>query len=157
MIVVADTGPVNYLILIDAVEVLAPLFGKVLVPEAVLVELLDLDAPPKVRDWSANPPTWFEITENPIESPGLDRLDPGERAAMSLAVERKADLLLLDERAGRAEAARRSIPVIGTLGVLVEAHTIGLLDFDEAVTRLKFTSCRISAELETAARSRLSR
>ena len=35
MIVVADTGPIHYLVLIAAVEVLKPLYRRVLVPQTV--------------------------------------------------------------------------------------------------------------------------
>jgi len=35
MIAIADTGPLNYLVLIGEVEVLKPLYGRVIVPEAV--------------------------------------------------------------------------------------------------------------------------
>jgi predicted nucleic acid-binding protein len=38
-VVVADTTPLNYLIIIDRAEVLAALFGEVLIPQAVLEEL----------------------------------------------------------------------------------------------------------------------
>jgi predicted nucleic acid-binding protein len=45
-------------------------------------------------------------------------LDLGERAAIALAETMHADLLLIDEAAGRAEAKRRRLRVTGTLGVL---------------------------------------
>jgi predicted nucleic acid-binding protein len=44
-LVVADTGPLNYLVLIEAVELLPKLFERVFAPEAVRLELLDQDAP----------------------------------------------------------------------------------------------------------------
>ena len=47
-----------------------------------------------------------------------DELDLGERAAIALAGAIHADLLLIDEAAGRAEAKRRNLRVTGTLGVL---------------------------------------
>jgi hypothetical protein len=39
MIVVADTGPLNYLVLIEAVDVLQPLYKHVVVPKTVAEEL----------------------------------------------------------------------------------------------------------------------
>jgi predicted nucleic acid-binding protein len=48
-LVVADTGPLSYLVLIDAIELLPKLFEKVFTPEAVTAELLDQDAPAVVR------------------------------------------------------------------------------------------------------------
>ena len=56
MIAVADTSPICYLILIGEVDLLPKLFSQVLVPEAVLAELLHEDAPSAVRSWASNPP-----------------------------------------------------------------------------------------------------
>jgi predicted nucleic acid-binding protein len=46
MIVVADTSPLNYLIRLGRPEVLQAIFGRVLVPRAVLVEMQHPEAPP---------------------------------------------------------------------------------------------------------------
>jgi predicted nucleic acid-binding protein len=56
-----------------------------------------------------------------------DDLDFGERAAIALAETTHADLLLIDEAAGRAEAKRRHLRVTGTLGVLRSAAEQGLV------------------------------
>ena len=55
MLVIADTGPVNYLVLIGHIDILPRLFGTVILPSAVREELADLGSPPRVRDWIANP------------------------------------------------------------------------------------------------------
>jgi predicted nucleic acid-binding protein len=60
-LVVADTGPLNYLVLIDAIELLPKLFEKVFAPEAVRAELLNQDAPAVVRAWATHPPSWLEV------------------------------------------------------------------------------------------------
>ena len=59
MLVVSDTSPLNYLILIKSVDVLPSLYGRVAAPRMVLRELLDPEAPPPVRDWAARPPSWL--------------------------------------------------------------------------------------------------
>lgn len=51
MIVIADTSPLNYLILIGQAELLPRLFGEVLIPQIVLDELRGSGAPPQVLDW----------------------------------------------------------------------------------------------------------
>jgi predicted nucleic acid-binding protein len=108
MIVIADTTPVNYLVLIQAVEVLPRLFGQVLIPPAVFAELKDMETPSPVRAWLANAPSWFQVqTLHSSPDPELDYLDPGEREAIALAEELKADQLLVDEIDARKEAARR--------------------------------------------------
>jgi predicted nucleic acid-binding protein len=45
----ADTGPLNYLALIDAIELLPTLFEKMFAAAAVHAGLLDPDAPAVVR------------------------------------------------------------------------------------------------------------
>ena len=61
MMVVADTSPVCYLILIGEIEVLPKLFTQMLLPRAALSELLDNDALLSVRIWANAPPPWISI------------------------------------------------------------------------------------------------
>lgn len=85
-------------------------------------------------------------------------LDSGETAALHVARELKADLLLMDERKGRAVAGRLGIAVTGTLGVLVEASRRGMVDFDAAVGLLKTrTNFRVDDSVISAARRLLPR
>jgi predicted nucleic acid-binding protein len=91
----------------------------------------------------------------PRLDPTLEFLDPGERAALALAGLLQADEVLIDERDGRTEAARRYLHITGTVGVLADAHLAGLLDFDQAVARLRNTNFRLSVEVERLARRRL--
>jgi predicted nucleic acid-binding protein len=66
MIVVADTGPLHYLILLDHVELLHRFYGQVVVPDAVAIELSSPSAPSPVRDWMARAPPWLSVV--PVES-----------------------------------------------------------------------------------------
>ena len=155
MIVVADTGPLNYLVLIGAVDVLQPLYTHVIVPKTVAAELRRTGAPVAVQTWIAQPPDWLEVRPDPPSDPTLRFLDPGEGAALSLAELLRVDEILIDERDGRTEAERRHLHVTGTLGVLAGAHLAGLLDFDQALARLRATNFRLSAEVERLVRRRL--
>lgn len=74
-------------------------------------------------------------------------LGAGEREAIVLAQELRADLLLMDDKAGRQEAARRNLKVIGSLAVLEEGAKQGLLNLPDALARLQQTSYRISKEV----------
>jgi len=72
----------------------------VLVPGAVLIELQHADAPSEVRAWSSAPPAWLEERQvQQIEGSLAAELGAGEREAISLALEAKTDVLLVDERA----------------------------------------------------------
>jgi predicted nucleic acid-binding protein len=63
--VVADTGPLNYLIQIEAIDLLPQLFGRIFVPAAVQDELAHPLAPAVVRTWVAHSPPWLEVKPNP--------------------------------------------------------------------------------------------
>jgi predicted nucleic acid-binding protein len=146
MIVVSDTSPLNYLILCGCAELLEQLYGRVCVPRAVLSELQSSDAPSEVQKWVAKPPGWLEVHE--VADPDLSlALDPGERDAITLAERIGADLVLLDERKGRASARSRGLMVVGTLGVLEAAAGHGLVDLPAALLRLQQTSFRAPAKL----------
>ena len=83
MIAVADTSPLCYLVLIDEVDLLRQLFSQVVVPSAVITELLHEDAPEAVREWAANLPSWVSVRENPVRNTaGLEKLQVGEQAAI---------------------------------------------------------------------------
>jgi predicted nucleic acid-binding protein len=75
-------------------------------------------------------------------------LGPGEREAISLALEVRADILLIDERTGRREAEARHIEVAGTLAVLLQASLRGYFDLPEAMKRLRQFGFRVSQPIE---------
>jgi predicted nucleic acid-binding protein len=131
---------------------LAPLYQRVLVPQSVARELQQNNTPAGVRAWIAQPPVWCEVRPDPPADPTLAFLDPGERAAIPLALAVQADRLLIDDLAGRAEADRRRLRVTGTVGVLASAHLSGLLDFEQALARLRQTNFYVSDEVIASVR-----
>jgi len=148
MIVVADTSPINYLILLGHIGILERLYGRILIPHAVLDELLSRKAPPTVQFWARNLPTWLEVLSPSARySTQIENLDAGETEAIALAEELHADMLLIDEAAGRSEAIRRGLPTIGTLGVLREAHLLGLLELPSEILRLQTLGFRVSDQI----------
>jgi predicted nucleic acid-binding protein len=141
-LVVADTAPLNYLVLIGQVDLLLALFERVFVPEAVRDELQHVETPEPVRRWMAQPPVWIEIVASAQETgdPELDRLDPGERAAIELAVRIGAELILMDDRDGVTAARSKGFAVTGTLGVLDLAARRDLIALDEAWSARRWAS-----------------
>ena len=73
-------------------------------------------------------------------------MDFGERQALALAVEIKADLVLLDDKLARRLAQRELMRVKGTLGVVADAAKANLLDFVETVEALQRTSMHLDQE-----------
>jgi predicted nucleic acid-binding protein len=141
MIIVSNTSPINYLILIGHINLLSQLFGQIIIPQAVYSELSDISAPSPVQTWTATPPDWLKI--RPVSQPSdaiLDLLDPGERAAILLAQELNADLLLVDDMKARRTATERGLAITGILGILDQAATMQLINLSTAVQNLQSTS-----------------
>ncbi|HTD56858.1 MAG TPA: DUF3368 domain-containing protein [Silvibacterium sp.] len=107
------------------------------------------EAPIEVRNWVFVPPAWLEERQvRQLDASLPIELGAGEREAISLALEVKADVLLIDERAGREQATARHIEVAGTLAVLLQASLLGHIDFPEALKKLHQFGFRISQRVE---------
>lgn len=105
-VVVSDTTPLHYLILVGRETILEKLYGQVFIPPAVLMELSHASAPVQISNWATNPPMWVTVA-TPALIPGrFDGLDLGERQALALATEIHADLVLLDDKVARRVARR---------------------------------------------------
>src|SRR5579859_2183417 len=146
--IVPDTTPLNYLVLIEAAEVLPRLYGRVLIPPSVLAELCNPYAPAQVRNWAAQSRDWLRVL--PLRAPAdssLIHLDDGERDAIALAEEQQVTFLLMDERDGAAAARARKLKVIGTLGVLDIAAARGWIDLPTMFSRLRQTTFRLPHRL----------
>ena len=147
ILVVADTGPLRYLIVIEAIRLLPRLYDRIIIPSAVLVELMHPNAPAAVKTWASALPPWAEVRTACSHEDLDDILDPGEAEAIILAEQLKADSLLLDETEARREALRRGLRVAGTIGVLEKAAERNLIDLREAFSRLARTNFRMTPEL----------
>ncbi len=148
MIVVSDTSPLNYLVLIEQEDLLRKLFGRVIIPQAVFDELHATGASAKVRYWSQNLPAWVEIKQTDvIPDAALDILHAGEREAILLAQELSADLLLVDDKQARLAAINLGIAITGTLGILDRAAQEGLIDLKAVIEELRKTNFHIAEDL----------
>ena len=125
MIVIADTGPINYLVLICEIEVLPKLYNRILILPSVCGELQHARAPEAVRLWINQPPEWLHVRASSL-TPDSHLLkadiEVGERDAILLAQELTADELLMDDMGG-------------------------LLDFRDVLDRLRNTNFRIEKGL----------
>lgn len=144
MIVIADTSPLSYLLLLEKIELLPRLYGRVVIPEAVHAELRSDKSPLTIKQWITNPPTWFEVRKVKVPDNVLTDLGVGEREAILLAEETKADLLLLDDWDARQEASKRHLIIAGTLRVLEDAASLNLINLPVVVAKLRSTNFRVS-------------
>ncbi|WP_288129696.1 DUF3368 domain-containing protein [Microbulbifer sp.] len=129
-IVVSDTTAITYLSRIGAISLLKSLFNQIYIPLAVYEEL--------TRQGDSNPGSeevktlnWIVVNEvsnfKEVTEKFSQKLDPGESQAIGLALEKKASLLIIDEKAGRAEAQSLGIPITGMVGVLLKAKERNLI------------------------------
>lgn len=128
MIIVSDTSPITNLAAIHQLHLLQQLYGTVLIPEAVYRELTDPRFPPGYSevqsfDWIST----RAVTNLTLVSELSNELDFGEAEAIALAVEIKAELVLIDESFGRSKAKLFNLQYTGILVTLVEAKSKGLI------------------------------
>ena len=132
MIVVSDTSPLSGLAITGHLFLLQQIYGQVVIPVAVADELRR-GGQDDSRIYEALSPDWIEVRQPVnqalVESLQSDRnLDRGEAEAIALALELKADELLIDERLGRQEASRLGLSTTGLLGLLLVAKRQGLIN-----------------------------
>ena len=130
MIVVSDTTALTTLIKAGLESVLQRLFGTVVIPEMVATEL---------RQFHDSIPEWCEIHyihEHPLLPVVSQSIDAGEAEAICLALDLKADVILLDDRKGKREAETRGLSCLGLPAVLLEAKRQGLISSLQAALDL---------------------
>ncbi|TRU81838.1 MAG: DUF3368 domain-containing protein [Microcystis novacekii Mn_MB_F_20050700_S1] len=148
MIVVSDTSPICYLVLVGEIELLPQLFKEIVITQAVYNELTSTSAPAILQNWSEEIPKWLLINDvDPVQDQQLNRLDLGEKEAIILAQKLKAGLIIIDEKAARKVAIDRGLKVTGLLGVLEIAIKQDLIDIKTAIEKLQKTSFRASPQL----------
>lgn len=130
MIVVCDTSPITNLAAVDHLWLLQKLYRQIIIPEAVFNELIDarfaVPGSDEVKAYG-----WIQtraVQNQQLVASLLTKLDPGEAEAIALAVELRANLLVLDERKGYAAASNLNVRVLGVLGVLLAAKKRGLIE-----------------------------
>jgi predicted nucleic acid-binding protein len=154
MIVVSDTGPLNYLVLIHEIDVLPKLFEQVFVPPSVVVELTRLKTPDVVRTWADSPPAWLTIIAPGFRLPSTASLGDGEADAVSLAKELGIRDILIDDRRGRKIAEREGLTPLPTLAVLERAAAENLLELRPTIDKLQRTNIRVAQDHIRAALER---
>ena len=137
MIVVSDSTPLITLMKAAKLEVLHGLFGEVVIPDAVYSEVTTNEEFKAEADLIKKSSFLKVVSVNDNDrvdflqrATGLDR---GESEAIIVVADKtKADLLLMDEIAGRRIAQNMKIPITGSACILVRAFQTGLISKEEA-------------------------
>lgn len=124
MIIVSDTSPITNLAAIGRLDLLQTLYERIIIPSEVYDEMVRIGkVVPGMHEVKTLP--WIE-TQEVVDKDRIceivntrEKIDLGEAAAIALAIERKADVLLMNERRGRAVATEFGLKVVGLLGVLL--------------------------------------
>lgn len=129
MTVISDTTTLSSLFAIGRESLLPTMFGDIVIPRQVYVELCHRQGFPEQIDQAISA-GWIKVdTATPsklLETLSSD-LDRGEAEAIALAIELKADLLIIDEKHGRRIAETYNLTIIGLLGILIQAKKYGLI------------------------------
>ncbi|MEI7989729.1 MAG: DUF3368 domain-containing protein [Chloroflexota bacterium] len=148
--VISNTSPLLYLYRIEAIDWLPILFDEIWIPSAVNDELLA----GKKKGYNVPIPSDFDWLRmiNPKSMPSewlaLD-LGAGEIAAMSLVLENPEFIVLLDDMLARRTAQAAGLKVWGTLKIILEAKSQGLIDkVKPFVLRLNDAGMWLSAEVQ---------
>lgn len=122
--VVSDASLLISLAAVGLLPLLEAIYGVVLIPLAVRNEY---QAGRRAAEPNLDGLTWISIADVASDMSLPATLDPGESAAIALAVQTRARAILLDERLGRRIARQLGLPVVGTLGGLLHAKQLGLI------------------------------
>lgn len=145
-LVIADSGPIISLVLIEKLDILDLLFDDIKIPLAVWNELTADDSKPfhnKIKSY---------FKDKVLEITGFNELtfvmDYGESESVILYKELKADFLLIDDKKARNIAENLNIECIGTLGILSIAKDKGLISdlkslFEKFLTNKRFYSIEL--------------
>jgi predicted nucleic acid-binding protein len=144
LVVVSDASPIRALHHLGLLSLCRDLYGSVIVPEAVRQELRHPTSTCQPLEIEGH--AGFEVRaprSNSVDLGVPSDLDAGEIEAITLAIELKADLILMDERKGTEAARRLGLATIGVFGVLLEAKRRSLIDrvlpcVDRLVVELRF-------------------
>ncbi|MEE4358349.1 MAG: DUF3368 domain-containing protein [Desulfococcaceae bacterium] len=123
MIIVSNTSPIINLAAIRQMDLLKQLYEKIIIPQAVFEEIAVIGAGQagseevKTSDWIETRQVNNRFPADSLQS----ELDAGEAEAIALALEIKADMILMDERRGRQAASRLGLRCLGLMGILTEA------------------------------------
>lgn len=121
MVVVSNSSPLIAFADIGQLGILPAIVGSILIPPAVASEIA-----PSIPAL----PEWIHVQDLKQVVPAIVKqrsLGVGEREALALAIEARADHVVLDDLPARRIARSLGLPVTGTVGLLLVAKRRGLI------------------------------
>ena len=147
MLVVSDTSSISNLIQIGLIDLLHDLYGEVVITPAAQRELYRIDTQVVILEKLS----WVKVQAPKNQKLVLEllgELDLGEAESIALALEIKADLLIIDEYAGRQTALKLGLRITGLLGVLIQAKKLERIsEVSEYIQDLKRVGFRLNQKL----------
>ena len=143
--VISNTTPIITLLSISKLELLRNIYGKIIIPQGVYQEIEEGKNKKFYTDLSLI--DWIEIKSIADKEPlkYISDLDKGEAEVIVLANEINADLVIIDEKAGREYAEHFGIKLTGTIGVLLKAKELGIINkIEPLLTKMKENGIWIS-------------
>ena len=123
--IVVDTGPLILLAKVEALPIAAQLPHHFIAPQNVMDEL----AAGLALGYQSVEAPWLQVADLKSPIPEMIRatLDDGEAAVIQLALEQGITMVCLDDLRGRRLAKAVGLSVVGVLGLLGKAKTLGLI------------------------------
>jgi len=126
--VIVNTTPILSLLKINKLHLLNEIYGSVIIPQAVFLEI-ELGKDMKFYE-DLKLKKWIEIRKLKDQTSrfSLKELDDGEAEVLILAKELEANLVVIDETLGRLFAGQMGLKITGTIGILLKAKELDLVE-----------------------------
>ena len=152
--VIVNSTPIIALSSIDSLNLLKEIYGAVIIPNAVKLEI-GVKSKSKAQNQLVMSSDWVQSKE--IQNIAQKRtfktqLHDGEVEVMILGQELNADLLVIDDYMAREYAKYLGFNVVGTLGILLSAKSKGLVDkvkplLDKLIVNGIYISTRLYSDI----------
>jgi len=153
--IVSDTSSISNLLQIGLIEILHTLYGEITITPSVERELYRLET----HELALANLDWVKVVspkDQKLVKKLMLELDSGESESIALALEYQADYLIIDESQGRMIAESLGLPIVGILGVLIQAKKYGIIaDLKEEIEKLRSAGFRLNQNLVNSVLARI--
>jgi predicted nucleic acid-binding protein len=150
MIVVSNATPLIAMAMADQFDLLQRIFGRIYIPQGVHEEVVKQGGE-RFGATEVRQAAWIKViaAEDKLAVEVLeDDLGKGESETIVLAREMEADWVLMDERLARRKLELLGVRTIGTLGILLKAKELRLLqEIRPEVDKLRARGFRLSRQV----------